>query len=415
MNPVNPHMKRNPPRLVFWEITSRCNLKCVHCRRTNVPERGDELTELSTKEVTGILGSLAQGQAACHQRCAARQWQPPMVVFSGGEPLLRKDFREILENARSLKLPFAIATNGTLVDAKTAKMLASFGSHRISISLDGARASTHDDFRGEPGSFDKAVSALKLLRAEGIQTQINCSVSTRNVSERDKMVELARELGASALHFFLLVPVGCGAELPDAMRLGAESYEEFLNWLFITQEKYQSPVTGHRSPVTASTPPGSHPSSFIPHPSSFSPLPLSLEIRATCAPHQTRIVRQKVASNSPEFAKRISMMRGCLAGSAIAFISHKGEVFPCGYLPVCAGDLRKRSFKEIWENSEVFNTISRPGLLKGKCGICEFRAVCGGCRARAYGVSGGMMDEEPYCSYIPAERGVRGEGIGDRG
>ena len=326
-----------------------------------MPERGDELYELPTEEFKAILGSLAG------------QGRPPMVVFSGGEPLMRKDLPELLGFAKEKGIPFAIATNGALVDAAMTKMLASYGPHRISVSLDGAIPATHDNFRGQKGSFEKAVNALKLFRGAGIPTQINCSISTNNVAERDAIVRLSSELGAAALHFFLLVPVGCGAELPDAMRLGAENYEEFLGWLFETQKKFP------------------------------------FEIRATCAPHQTRIVRQKVAASSPEFAGRAAMMRGCLAGSAIAFISHKGEVFPCGYLPVPAGDLKKQNFWEIWENSEVFKTISDPAALKGKCGICEFRVICAGCRARAFGTTGDYMGEEPYCLYEP-KKGLKAEG-----
>jgi len=340
----------------------------VHCRRTNVPERGDELYELPTDEFKAILLSL-KGEG-----------RPPMVVFSGGEPLMRKDLPELLAFAKEKGIPFAIATNGALVDEAMTKMLASYGPHRISVSLDGAIASTHDEFRGQKGSFDKAVNALKLFRAAGISTQINCSVSTRNVAERDAVVKLARELGVDALHFFLLVPVGCGAELPDAMRLGAENYEEFLNWLMVQQGAAGHPAHGHGH---------AHPA------------PGGMEIRATCAPHQTRIVRQKVAASSPEFAGRTAQMRGCLAGSAIAFISHKGAVFPCGYLPVPAGDLRKQNFWEVWENSEVFKTITDPDALKGKCGVCEYRVICAGCRARAFGTTGDYMGQEPYCLYEP--------------
>jgi radical SAM protein with 4Fe4S-binding SPASM domain len=343
-----------------------------------VPERGDELYELPTWKFKDILESLAVGPA--NKPPGGEVFRPPLVVFSGGEPLMRPDLPKLLVRAKRLRLPFAIATNGTLVDAAAAKMLASFGPHRVSVSLDGSRAATHDKFRGEKGSFDKAVNALKLLKQAGISTQINCSVSTGNVSQRDEIVTLARGLGASALHFFLLVPVGCGAELPAAMRLGAENYEEFLTWLLAKQVNHFHSRSGPSPGVL---------------------YPYSLEIRATCAPHQTRIVRQQVAASSPEFSGRAAMMRGCLAGSAIAFISHKAEVFPCGYLPVSAGDLKQRDFWDIWENSEVFRTISDPGALKGKCGVCEFKVICGGCRARAFGVTGDFMGQEPYCLYEP--------------
>lgn len=367
------------PRLVFWETTSRCNLTCVHCRRTNLPEQGGEMYELPTAKFKEILASLqVDGKA-------------PMVVFSGGEPLMRKDILELLGFAKEKGIGFALATNGALVDEAMAKKLAELGPHRVSVSLDGADAETHDGFRGVKGSFDLAVRALRLLKAAGIPTQINCSVSTKNAAQRDAVLKMALDLGASALHYFLLVPVGCGADLPESMRLGAESYEEFLDWLMAAQKKHGGAMPhGHGHP-------GGHPHG---RPGAAG----GLEIRATCAPHQTRIVRQKVEASSPEFQGRAAQMRGCLAGSAIAFISYKGEVFPCGYLPVPAGDLFKQGFYDIWNGSEVLKTISDPAALKGKCFHCGYRAVCGGCRARAYGTAGDYMGEEPYCLYEPGAK-----------
>lgn len=262
-----------------------------------------------------------------------------------------------------------MATNGTLVDNETAQEIRRIGIRRVSVSLDGADARTHDGFRKIEGSFDAALRGIDNLVALGVEVQINSTIAMHNVHQVGELYRLACTLGAVAFHLFMLVPVGCGAQLAGNRMLRPEIYEEILNWL------YDISVKG------------------------------PLLVKATCAPHYFRIAYQRAGKDgkrsAPSAGSMNAMTRGCLAGSAVCFVSHKGEVFPCGYLPVEAGNIRTRSFRDIWENSEVFRLLRDPGNLEGKCGACEYRKVCMGCRARAYAGTGNFLAEEPYCSYKP--------------
>jgi radical SAM protein with 4Fe4S-binding SPASM domain len=329
--------------MLFWESTARCNLDCRHCRRLDTQGAPDELT---TAEAKAMLDSSARlGR--------------PVVVFSGGEPLMREDWRELADHAGTVGLKTALATNGTLVDAERAKRIAQAGFHRVSVSLDGADTETHDDFRGQTGCFERAVAGLRNLRDAGATTQINFTVTTFNAEQLDGVYTLAESLGAAALHLFLLVPVGCGAELAPDMRLAGEAYERALNWICDRQQAGP------------------------------------LEVRATCGPQYYRVAAQR----GLQPARRGS--RGCLCGISVAFLSHRGEVFPCGYLPVSCGNVRQTPLPEIWQTSEVFADLRDFGRLGGKCGGCEYKAVCGGCRARAYAAKGDYLAAEPACSYQP--------------
>ncbi len=375
-----------PPRLVFWETTAGCNLACIHCRRVMVADR--LLPEdLTTAEAFALIDQIAA-------------FARPILVLSGGEPLFRPDIFAIASRASNAGLIVALATNGTLIDASVAKAIQQSGVHRVSISLDGADAPTHDRFRGQ-GAFDKALAGIERLREIGVPFQINTTVARHNLHQMDQTLKLAKSLGAQALHLFLLVPVGCGVEIAPEQQISAAEYEQVLHWL------YEAEWEG------------------------------DIELKATCAPHYFRIVRQRQAEerrrgifrarpashhrqhhagsrhpdtppgrgrpeNEEEARRAMSAMtRGCLAGTGVCFVSHRGEVFPCGYLPVQAGDLRRQSFRTIWENSPLFAELRDVGLLRGKCGLCEFKTICGGCRARAFGMTHEYLDEEPFCTYQP--------------
>ena len=340
-------------RLVFWETTAACNLSCKHCRRLELDATRDELT---TAEAKTMIDGIAQAGK-------------PILVFSGGEPLMRPDLWELCAHARAAGLTLALATNGTKVDDAIAAKVRDAGIARVSISLDGADAATHDAFRGQVGSFEAALAGQARLRAHGVSTQINCTVARHN---RDQLVDLRERciaIGAEALHLFVVVPVGCGVELTDDMRLSAEEVESTLTWL---ADQAGDP---------------------------------RLFVKATCAPQFARIVRQrgKMADlRSHAHGNKAGVnatTRGCLAGSSVCFISAKGEVFPCGYLPVDCGNLRRQSFPEIWKDSLVFEQLRDPKLLEGKCGGCAFSSSCGGCRARAYAITGNLLAEEPDCVY----------------
>jgi heme b synthase len=346
---------KNQLRLVFWETTSGCNLECIHCRRIDVAA---ELAkqDMTTEQGMHFIDSLAE--------CAR-----PILVFSGGEPLYRKDIFALAKHAQGRGITTALATNGTLIDDITVNQIVAAGFERVAISFDGADAETHDRFRGIPGSFARALLGFLQLRRHGMSMQINCTIARHNAAQREKLYELALALGADALHIFMLVPVGCGVEISADNQLPADEYESILNWFYDKSNEGK------------------------------------LQTKATCAPHYYRIMRQRAKAEGIKLSFATHGMdavtRGCLAGSAVCFVSHKGEVYPCGYLPVVAGNVLKQPFSEIWNNSAVFEELRHTENLKGKCGCCEYRNVCEGCRARAFGECGDYLAEEPYCSYLP--------------
>lgn len=351
-------IQKNELRLVFWELTRRCNLKCVHCRA-----EADEIRreELSADEILKTIHDIAG-------------FAKPILVLTGGEPLYRNDIFEIARNAAERKLRVALATNGTLIDDEAAIKIRDAGIARVSISIDGPDAATHDDFRGIAGCFEDALRGARCLAKAGVEFQFNTTITKRNVAKFERVVSFAQEFGAKALHVFMLVPVGCGAEIADSDMLSAEEYEKVLNRLYELSRD-----TG-------------------------------FEVKATCAPHYYRIIRQRAREEGRKITFETdglsAVTRGCLAGTGVCFISHKGDVQPCGYLPLVAGNIRQTPLKEIWETSELFLGLRDFAKLTGKCGACEYVAFCGGCRARAYFATGSPFDEEPYCHYIPVKEKI---------
>ena len=342
-----------PPRLIAWELTRACNLSCRHCRADAITEL--DSNELSTTEAEHLIDHLSE-------------YGKPILILTGGEPLLRPDIYDIAEYGTNKGLRVVLATNGTLVTPEVARRLKDAGIKRISISIDGSDATTHDDFRRELGSFDSSLKAIQYIKNAGIGYQINSTVTKRNITQIPDILNLAIELKADALHIFLLVPTGRGKEIEED-EIPPEEYERVLNWFYDQQKQ------------------------------------VSIQLKATCAPHYFRIMRQRAKQEGIKITPKThgfeAMTKGCLGGTGFCFISHIGEIFPCGYLPALAGNIRQQTFKDIWENSKVFNDIRDLNLLKGKCGKCEYRAVCGGCRARAYAATGDYLDEEPYCMYQP--------------
>lgn len=341
------------PKLIAWELTRTCNLDCIHCRAS--ASQGTYEGELSTEEVFRILEEITEVGN-------------PVMILTGGEPLLRKDLLEITHKATSLGLKPVLATNGTLLTKEIALELKRAGISRVSISLDGADSFAHDNFRKMPGAFEGALRGIQILKEIGLPFQINTTITAVNAEELPKVHELAKKLGAVAHHIFLLVPVGRGKELTEEA-LTPERYEALLNWFYEQRGKS------------------------------------SLHLKATCAPHYYRILRERARAEGKEVTYETfgldAVTRGCLAGVGFCFISHRGIVQTCGYLEVPCGDLRKNTFKEVWEGSVVFNKLRDFSLYKGKCGKCEYIRVCGGCRARAYELTGDYLEEEPLCTYQP--------------
>ncbi|MEE8483017.1 MAG: radical SAM protein, partial [Nitrospinota bacterium] len=292
-----------------------------------------------------------------------------------GEPLFRPDIFDIAKYAVGKGLTVALATNGTLVDEAMAKKIVDSGVQRVSVSLDGLNE-IHDEFRKQKGSFDLALKGIKNLQALGMSTQINSTIAKHNVHQVKELYQFAVDQGVDALHIFMLVPVGCGVQIAEDQMLDPKVYEEVLEWFYEISKEGK------------------------------------IQTKATCAPHYFRIMRQKAKEEgikiTPKTHGMAAMTKGCLAGQSICFISHKGQVFPCGYLPVEAGNIHKERFKDIWENSETFKRLRDQDNLKGKCGICEYKKVCEGCRARAFYEKGDYMEEEPYCIYEPVKISRKG-------
>ncbi len=323
--------------MLFWESTARCNLSCIHCRRTET----DAKNELSTAEARAFFKDVSS-------------FSRPVIVFSGGEPLMRNDWRELAEYAGTLNLPTALATNGTLIDDSIAKDIKKAGFRRVAVSIDGPDSPSHDGFRGQNGAFLKALVGLDKLAKAGVERQINITVAAHNVERLDEIYNIARRLDVAALHLFMLVPVGCGIKIEQSHQLNAERYEKTLNWICDRQ------LSGE------------------------------MELRATCAPHYMRVAMLRGIPVSG---------RGCLCGISVAFVSHRGDVFPCGYLPLKCGNVRRKPLGEIWRTSEHFAALRNYDRLTGKCGACMFKEYCGGCRARAFAENGDYLSVEPFCTY----------------
>jgi heme b synthase len=343
-------------RLVAWEITRNCNLNCVHCRAAAT--KGPYTGEADTAAALRLLDQIAEVGS-------------PIVILTGGEPLLRPDIFDIASYGTAKGLRMVMAPNGTLITETYAEKMADAGIRRISISLDGSTKEIHDAFRGVEGAFEGALRGLRFAKAAGIEFQINTTISKANLEQIPKIQELAVRLGAVAHHIFLLVPTGRGKYMLD-QEISAEQYEQTLNWFYDQRDK---------------TP---------------------LQLKATCAPHYYRILRQRAKAEGKSVTFQThgldAVTRGCLGGTGFCFISHRGIVQPCGFLDVNCGDITKTSFAQVWHRSEVFLSLRNFENLKGKCGDCEFKRVCGGCRARAYEATGDFLAEEPLCSYQPVSR-----------
>ena len=319
-------------RLVAWETTRNCNLNCVHCRAAAT--RGPYSGELNTEAALRLLDQI-------------REVGQPIVILTGGEPLLRPDIFDIARYGDRRGLRMVMAPNGTLITSEIAEKIADSGIKRISISLDGATRESHDTFRGVEGAFDGALEGIRLARQADIEVQINTTITQANLSQIPAIQQLAVD-----------------------QEITAAQYEETLNWFYDQRKK---------------TP---------------------LQLKATCAPHYYRILRQRARQDGETVSFKShgldAVTRGCLGGIGFCFVSHRGIVQPCGFLDTNCGDVTKTSFADIWHNSKTFLALRDYDQLEGKCGKCEYKKFCGGCRARAFEATGDILAQEPLCSYEPA-------------
>jgi AdoMet-dependent heme synthase len=347
------------PLVVSWNLTRKCNLKCSHCYiNATQNELKDELT---TEESKQLIDQIAQVSR-------------PLLILSGGEPLLRKDVYELIRYGTEKGLRMGLGSNGCLIDAKVARDLKEAGIKTVSISLDSHVAAQHDEFRGVAGSWEKALNAIKVLRENDVLVQVNTTLTQQNYSQIDEIMTLAEQVGVENFHLFFLVPTGRGAKMAD---ISPAMYEDMIKSTFAKTHKHQ------------------------------------LNVRPSCAPQFMRIAKDMGIDMR-------QWIRGCIAGFYYCRIYPNGDVTPCPYLPVKLGNIREKTFKEIWFNSPIFKALRNPNSLKGKCGACDYKTLCGGCRARAYGLSSDFIDycgdlheptelkgdylkEDPWCVYQPGQ------------
>ncbi|MEW6455147.1 MAG: radical SAM protein [Acidobacteriota bacterium] len=343
------------PKLIAFEVTRTCNLKCKHCRAGASADFFQD--ELTTEECFKILENISS-------------FAKPIIILTGGEPMMRNDIFEIASYGTQSGLKMVMAPCGILVSESSIEKMKQSGIKRISLSIDGADEETHDGLRQVKGAFRDVIKAAEIARKEGIEFQINTTVSKLNYQELPQILNLAVKLGAISFHPFLLVPTGRGKNMAH-LELSPQEYERILNWVYEKREE---------------------------NPINFKP---------TCAPHYYRILRERERAKGRPVNVQThgldAMTKGCMGGQSFAFISHTGKVQICGFLDVEAGDLRKENldFKKIWDESSLFQEIRYIDGYNGRCGYCEYRKICSGCRARAYAISGNYLDEEPFCIYQP--------------
>ena len=340
------------PFIVFWETTQACDLVCRHCRANARPERDPE--ELTFAEGIRLLDEV-------------RAMGCPLVVLTGGDPAKRPDLVDLVRHASSIGLRVALTPSATpLVTPSLIFRLAEAGLTRIAVSLDGAYAATHDDFRGVDGSFLRSRQILWGARAAGLTTQVNTTVTDANVDELEAMAKLLVTLGISLWGVFFLVPTGRG----EALRtLDADATERVLERL---------------ATIARSAP---------------------FDVKTTAAPHFRRVLLQQQVRRHEIVGIDDGIgraPRGVNDGQGVVFVSHRGEVFPSGFLPVGCGSVRHEGLAAIYRRHPTFVALRDPDRLGGKCGVCEFRRVCGGSRARAFAMMGDLFAEEPSCAYVPA-------------
>jgi len=346
--------------MVAWEVTRSCNLACIHCRAAAV--HGPYAGELTTNQCLKLLDDIAA-------------FSTPVVILTGGEPLLRTDIYEIAAYGNQKGLRMVLATNGTLVTEEVARKMIDAGIQRVSISIDGMDAESHDAFRNVPGAFTGALEGIEAMKKAGLEFQINTTITRANIDQLQDIMDLAIKLGAAAHHIFLLVPTGRGKEMAE-QAISPVDYEKTLNWFYETS------------------------------------LNCPIQLKATCAPHYYRIYHQRkkeagardkgIGAREKETDSPLhTMTRGCLGGVSFCFISHTGQVQPCGYLELDCGRINEKGFEVIWNDSPILRDLRDLNHYRGKCGRCEFIKVCGGCRARAYEITGDYLAEEPFCIYEP--------------
>jgi radical SAM protein len=355
------------PFIVIWELTRACQLKCLHCRADAQYRRDPR--ELSLKEGKNLIDQIYE-------------MNNPMLVFTGGDPLMREDVFDIAKYAVEKGVRVSMTPSATPNVTKEAiEKAKKVGLARWAFSIDGPTAEIHDHFRGTAGSFDLTMEKIQYLHEVGLPIQINTVISRYNIEYLDEMAKMVESLGCVLWSVFFLVPTGRGQE---SDMISPVQHEKVFRWLYDLSKR------------------------------------VSFDIKTTEAMHYRRVVIQQKMREAKETTDEIEYLsaltekgltgsidglgrapKGVNDGNGFVFISHIGDVYPSGLLPVKAGNIRETPLAEIYRESPIFQSLRNPDLFKGKCGVCEFRYVCGGSRSRAFAMTGDYLESEPFCVYIP--------------
>lgn len=351
------------PFIVIWEVTRACELKCLHCR-AEAQSKADPC-QLTTEEGFRLLEQI-------------KEFGSPVVVFTGGDPLMRADLFELIRYGVGLGLRISMTPSATPhVTKENMRRAREAGLSRWAFSIDGSTASIHDAFRGFSGSYEETLRAVEYLHELNLPVQINTTVSRYNVHDFDNLAVLVRDLKAVLWSVFFLVPTGRG-RMEDM--ISPEEHERVFHWLYDLSKT------------------------------------VPFDIKTTAAQHYRRVILQRRKQDGEHASP--SRMAGVVStaqskdgigrsfagvndGNGFVFISHLGDVQPSGFLPVVAGNVREASLVEMYRNSSIFQALRNPDAYSGKCGVCPYRKVCGGSRARAYAVTGDYLASEPFCTFIP--------------
>jgi len=346
------------PYVISWNLTYRCNLACEHCYLDAGPkplvnaENFADRSELGTEECFALIDQIAAFAPEC------------LTILTGGEPLLRRDILEIVRRAAERELWVVVGTNGVRITDNVARHLADAGARGLSLSLDALDPDRHDRFRMVRGAWQNTVDGAQILNQVGLSFIVQTTAGSHNLDELDAIADFAYErLGAKVWNLYFLVPTGRGQFVSD---MTAAQYDEVLGALYRIQQKYSRRML----------------------------------VNAKCAPHY---VKTMLENGQPPIRTYSGGAGGCPAGTHYMGIRPNGDLTPCPYLPVFAGNLRTASLADLWTNSELFNGIRRRTSLEGRCGECEMNGHCGGCRARAYGMAGNLMAEDPLCTHTPGK------------
>ncbi len=341
------------PLLVIWEVTQACDLACVHCRASAQSQRHPD--ELTTGQGYRLLDQI-------------RSFGEPLMVFTGGDPLKRPDLYDLIRYSVKIGLRTNVTPSATpLLTAEAIEQFQAAGVTRMALSLDGPDAATHDDFRGIPGTFDRAMFALRHARDIGLDTQLQTTVTRRNMARLPEVAEIAREVRTRMWSLFFLIVTGRAAETDDLL---AAEYEQVFEFMY---------------ELSKTAPFG---------------------IKTTEAMHYRRYVAQRIkaehGATANESARGVAWRTaGVSDGKGFVFVSHTGEIFPSGFLPLSGGNVLESSLPDVYRNSDLFRTLRDTDQREGKCGLCEYKKICGGSRSRAYALTGDFLAEDPRCIYQP--------------